>query len=135
MNNTNTEITMNTTTTTNNTGFSMFSELPTTEYLYSHDSRLRDSKNVISSAHFTKVIHAMPISDFQQARLAALCVAYNALTHEQQVAQNEAHLSAEDDFAVFTNADGYTIVQHDPTYTTFMILGFEAVEMTTRTML
>ena len=126
---------MNTSTTTNNTGFSMFSQLPTTEYLYARNPDLRESKNVISLSHFIKVIRAMPISDFQQARLAALCVAYNALTGEQQRAQNEAHLSAEDDFAIFTNKDGHCIIQHDPTYTEFKVLGFEAVEMTKRTML
>ena len=125
---------MNTFTTTN-TGFSMFSKLPTTEFLYASDSSLRDSKNVISLTHFTKVIRAMPISDHQQARLAALCVAYNALTGEQQRAQNEAHLSAEDDFAVFTDKHGICIIQHDPTYTTFKILGYDGVEMIQRTML
>ena len=113
----------------------MFSQLPTTEYLYARNPDLRESKNVISLSHFIKVIRAMPISDFQQARLAALCVAYNALTGEQQRAQNEAHLSAEDDFAIFTNKDGHCIIQHDPTYTEFKVLGFEAVEMTKRTML
>jgi len=125
---------MNTSTATN-TGFSMFSKLPTTEYLYACDSSLRDSKNVISLTHFTKVIQAMPISDYQQARLAALCVAYNALTGEQQRAQNDAHLSAEDDFAVFTDKHGICIIQHDPTYTTFKILGYDGVEMIQRTML
>ena len=113
----------------------MFSKLPTTEYLYSRDSSLRDSKNTISLTHFTKVMRAMPISDYQQARLVALCVEYNALTGEQQRAQNEAHLSAEDDFAIFTDKDGICIIQHDPTYTTFKVLGFESVEMTSRTML
>ena len=113
----------------------MFSKLPTTEFLYASDSSLRDSKNVISLTHFTKVIQAMPISDHQQARLAALCVAYNVLTGEQQRAQNEAHLSAEDDFAVFTDKHGICIIQHDPTYTTFKILGYDGVEMIQRTML
>ena len=109
--------------------------LPTTEYLYARDSSLRDSKNVISLAHFSKVYLALPISDFQHERLAALCMEYNALTGDQQRAQNEAHLSAEDDFAIFTDADGYCIIQHDPTYTTFKVLGYESVEMTTRRML
>ena len=113
----------------------MFSKLPTTEFLYASDSSLRDSKNVISLTHFTKVIRAMPISDHQQARLAALCVAYNALTGDQQRAQNDAHLSAEDDFAVFTDKHGICIIQHDPTYTTFKILGYDGVEMIQRTML
>ena len=113
----------------------MFSQLPTTEYLYARNPDLRESKNTISLTHFTKVFMALPISDFQHARLAALCVAYNALTGEQQRAQNEAHLSAEDDFAIFTNKDGHCIIQHDPTYTEFKILGFESVEMTKRTML
>ena len=113
----------------------MSSQLPTTEYLYARNPDLRDSKNTISNAHFAKVFMALPISDFQHERLLALCVAYNALTGEQQRAQNEAHLSAEDDFAVFTDKDGYCIIQHDPTYTTFKVLGFESVEMTKRTML
>ena len=124
-----------TTSNTNNTGFSMFSQLPTTEYLYARNPDLRESKNTISLTHFTKVFMALPISDFQHARLAALCVAYNALTGEQQRAQNEAHLSAEDDFAIFTNKDGHCIIQHDPTYTEFKVLGFEAVQMITRRML
>ena len=113
----------------------MFSQLPTTEYLYARNPDLRESKNTISLTHFTKVFMALPISDFQHARLAALCVAYNALTGEQQRAQNEAHLSAEDDFAIFTNKDGHCIIQHDPTYTEFKVLGFEAVQMITRRML
>ena len=128
------ELHMNNTTTTN-TGFSMFSKLPTTEYLYARNPALRDSKNVISLAHFAKVYMALPVSDFQHQRLMALCHEYNTLTREQQVAQNEPHLSAEDDFAVFTDKDGYCIIQHDPTYTTFKVLGFESVEMTKRTML
>lgn len=111
------------------------SSLPTTEYLYSRDGYLRDYKNVISLAHFAKIMQAMPISDFQQERLVAMCAEYNTLTYEQQRAQDEALLTAEDDFAVFTDGDGYTIIQHDPTYTTFKILGYESVEMTTRTML
>lgn len=78
---------------------------------------------------------ALPVSDFQHQRLMALCMEYNNLTREQQVAQNEAHLSAEDDFAIFTDQDGYTIIQHDPTYTTFKLKGFESVEMTMRRML
>ena len=113
----------------------MFSQLPTTEYLYARNPDVRESKNTISLTHFIKVIRAMPISDFQQERLAALCVAYNTLTGEQQRAQNEAHLSAEDDFAIFTNKDGHCIIQHDPTYTEFKVLGFEAVQMISRTML
>ena len=113
----------------------MFSQLPTTEYLYTKESTLRDSKNVISLTHFTKITSAMDVSAFQQERLVALCEAYNALTHEQQVAQNEAHLSAEDDFAVFTDSNGYCIIQHDPTYITFKLLGYDGVEMTKRTML
>ena len=58
-----------------------------------------------------------------ESPLALLCVGYNALTGEQQRAQNEAHLSAEDDFAVFTDQDGYCIVQHDPTYTDIQDFG------------
>ena len=126
---------MNTSRNNNNEVTMDISSLPTTEYLYARNPDLRDSKNTISNAHFTKVFMALPISDFQHKRLLALCVAYNALTGEQQRAQNEAHLSAEDDFAVFTDKDGYCIIQHDPTYTTFKVLGFESVEMTTRTML
>ena len=113
----------------------MFSQLPTTEYLYARESSLRDSKNTISLTHFQKIVSSMVLSDFQQNRLACLCVAYNALTGEQQRAQNEAHLSAEDDFAVFTDKHGICIIQHDPTYTTFKVLGFDGVEMTKRTML
>jgi hypothetical protein len=126
---------MNTSTTTNNTGFSMFSSLPTTEYLYARNPDLRESKNIISLTHFLKIVGAMHPSHIQETRLVALCVAYNALTGEQQRAQNEAHLSAEDDYAVFTDEDGICIIQHDPTYTTFKVLGFDGVEMTTRTML
>ena len=126
---------MNTTTTTNNTGFSMFSQLPTTEYLYARNPDLRDSKNTISLTHFLKVVGEMHPSYVQEQRLIALCVAYNALTGEQQRAQNEAHLSAEDDYAVFTDKDGICVIQHDPTYTTFKVLGFESVEMIKRTML
>ena len=111
------------------------SSLPTTEYLYARNPNLRDSKNTISLTHFLKVVGAMHPSYVQEQRLAALCAEYNALTREQQVAQNEAHLSAEDDFAIFTDTDGYCIVQHDPTYTEFKLLGFESVEMTKRTML
>jgi len=91
--------------------------------------------NTITDTHFLKVVKAMQPSQFQQERLVALCVEYNALTHEQQVAQNEAHLSAEDDFAVFTDEHGIAIIQHDPTYTTFKALGYDGVEMITRTML
>ena len=126
---------MNTTTTTNNTGFSMFSQLPTTEYLYARNPDLRDSKNTISLTHYQKIVSSMVLSEFQQNRLACLCVAYNALTGEQQRAQNEAHLSAEDDFAIFTDQDGYCIIQHDPTYNEFKVLGFESVQHTIRYML
>ena len=113
----------------------MFSQLPTTEYLYARNSALRDSKNTISLTHFTKIMQAFPVSQYQQTRLVALCVAYNALTGEQQRVQKEAHLSAEDDFAVFTDKHGICIIQHDPTYTTFKVLGFDGVEMISRTML
>ena len=113
----------------------MFSSLPTTDYLYARDGYLRDYKNVISLTHFLKVVGAMHPTHEQETRLVAMCAEYNALTREQQVAQNEAYLSAEDDFAVFTDENGYTIIQHDPTYTTFKILGYEGVEMTKRTML
>ena len=54
---------------------------------------------------------------------------YNALTREQQVAQDEAHLSAEDDFAIFTDENGFTIIQHEPTFTKFKLMGYENVEM------
>ncbi len=124
-----------TTSNTNNENTMNAALLPTTEYLYARNPDLRESKNVISLTHFTKVYMSMPISDFQHQRLAALCIAYNALTGEQQRAQNEAHLSAEDDFAIFTDKYGYCIIQHDPTYTEFKILGFESVEMIKRTML
>ena len=133
--NTNNETTMNTSTTTNNQGSSMFSSLPTTDFLYTLDSSLIGQKNIISNAHFVKVYLALPVSDFQHQRLMALCMEYNALTGDQQRAQNEAHLSAEDDFAIFTDEHGYTIIQHDPTFTTFKLKGFESVEMTTRRML
>ena len=123
------------TTTTTNNGFPMFSQLPTTETLYADNTGLRDSKNTISLTHFSKIMQVFPVSELQQARLVALCVAYNALTHEQQVAQDEAHLSAEDDFAVFTDEHGICIIQHDPTYTTFKVLGFDGVEMIQRHML
>ena len=124
-----------TTSNTNNETTMDISSLPTTEYLYARNSSLRDSKNTISLTHFVKIIQAFPVSEFQQSRLAMLCTAYNALTREQQVAQNEAHLSAEDDFAVFTDKDGYCIIQHDPTYTEFKVLGFDGVQMISRTML
>ena len=126
---------MNTSTTTNNETTMDISLLPTTEYLYARNPDLRESKNTISLTHFLKVVGAMHPSHFQESRLVALCVSYNELTGEQQRAQNEAHLSAEDDFAIFTNKDGHCIIQHDPTYTEFKVLGFEAVEMTKRTML
>ena len=125
------------TTSNTNNETTMNPSLPTTEYLYAQESSssLYPPKFRISNAHFAKVYMAMPISDFQHERLLALCIEYNALTGDQQRAQNEAHLSAEDDFAIFTDQDGYTIIQHDPTYTTFKLLGFESVEMTKRTML
>lgn len=126
---------MNTSTNNNNEVTMDISSLPTTEYLYARNPDLRDSKNTISLTHFLKVVGAMHPSYVQEQRLVTLCVAYNALTGEQQRAQNEAHLSAEDDFAVYTDKDGYCIIQHDPTYTTFKVLGFESVEMTKRTML
>jgi hypothetical protein len=124
-----------TTSNTNNETTMDISLLPTTEYLYARNPDLRESKNTISLTHFLKVVGALHPSYFQESRLVALCVAYNALTGEQQRAQNEAHLSAEDDFAIFTNKDGHCIIQHDPTYTEFKILGFESVEMTKRSML
>jgi hypothetical protein len=124
-----------TTSNTNNENTMKYSTLPTTDYLYARNPDLRESKNIISNAHFVKVYMALPVSDFQHQRLMALCMEYNNLTGEQQRAQNEAHLSAEDDFAIFTNKDGHCIIQHDPTYTEFKILGFESVEMTKRTML
>ena len=46
-------------TTTNNTGFSMFSQLPTTEYLYSLSIEKVGFKNVISLTHFLKVVGEM----------------------------------------------------------------------------
>lgn len=124
-----------TTSNTNNETTMKYSTLPTTDFLYTLDSSLIGHKNIISNAHFVKVYMALPVSDFQHQRLMALCMEYNNLTREQQVAQNEAHLSAEDDFAIFTDQDGYTIIQHDPTYTTFKLKGFESVEMTMRRML
>ena len=125
-----------TTSNTNNNEVTMdISLLPTTEYLYARNPDLRDSKNTISLTHFMKIMQAFPVKPFQQERLVGLCVAYNALTGEQQRAQKEAHLSAEDDFAVFTDKHGICIIQHDPTYTTFKVLGFDGVEMTKRTML
>ena len=127
-----------TTSNTNNETTMKYSTLPTTDYLYSQqssESLFPTTKFIISNAHFVKVYMALPVSDFQHERLMALCMEYNALTGDQQRAQNEAHLSAEDDFAIFTDQDGYTIIQHDPTYTTFKLLGFESVEMTTRRML
>lgn len=127
--------TSNATTSNTNNETIMNQSLPSTEYLYARNPDLRDSKNTISLTHFLKVVGAMHPSYFQESRLVALCVAYNALTGEQQRAQNEAHLSAEDDFAIFTDKDGYCIIQHDPTYTEFKVLGFESVEMTTRRML
>lgn len=126
------------TTSNTNNETTMNPSLPSTETLYaqqSSESLFPTTKFTISNAHFVKVYLALPVSDFQQERLMSLCVAYNALTGEQQYAQNEAHLSAEDDFAIFTDEHGYTIIQHDPTYTTFKLLGVESVEMTTRTML
>ena len=123
---------------TNNETTMKHSILPTIEYLYaqqSSESLFPTTKFSISNAHFAKVYMAMPMSDFQHERLLSLCIEYNALTGDQQRAQNEAHLSAEDDFAIFTDEHGYTIIQHDPTYTTFKLLGVEGVEMTTRRML
>jgi hypothetical protein len=115
----------------------MFSSLPTTDYLYTRQSQgsLYPRKFIISNAHFVKVYMALPVSDFQHERLMALCMEYNALTGDQQRAQNEAHLSAEDDFAIFTDEHGHTIIQHEPTFSTFKLKGFESVEMTTRRML
>lgn len=124
-----------TTSNTNNENTMEYSTLPTTEYLYACNPDPRDIKNTISLTHYQKMVSSMVLSTFQQNRLACLCVAYNALTGEQQRAQNEPHLSAEDDFAVFTDQDGYCIVQHDPTYTEFKILSFEAVQQTIRHML
>jgi hypothetical protein len=126
-----------TTSNTNNETTMKYSTLPTTDYLYARQSQssLYPRKFIISNAHFVKVYMALPVSDFQHQRLMALCMEYNALTGDQQRAQNEAHLSAEDDFAIFTDEHGHTIIQHDPTYTTFKLLGFESVEMTTRRML
>ena len=126
-----------TTSNTKNETTMKYSTLPTTEYLYSQQSQssLRSPKFIISNAHFVKVYMAMPIRDFQHQRLMDLCMEYNALTGDQQRAQNEAHLSAEDDFAIFTDQDGYTIIQHEPTFTTFKLKGFESVQMITRKML
>ena len=126
---------MTTSNTNNNETTMNISSLPTTEYLYSLSFDKVGFKNTISLTHYQKMVSSMVLSTFQQNRLALLCVEYNALTGEQQRAQNEPHLSAEDDFAVFTDQDGYCIVQHDPTYTEFKILGFEAVQQTIRHML
>ena len=122
---------------TNNETTMKYSTLPTTDYLYTRQSQgsLYPRKFIISNAHFVKVYLALPVSDFQHQRLLALCVAYNALTGDQQRAQNEAHLSAEDDFAIFTDQDGVTIIQHEPSFTTFKLKAFESVEMIKRTML
>ena len=126
-----------TTSNTNNETTMKYSTLPTTDYLYARQSQgsLYPRKFIISNAQFAKVYMALPVSDFQQERLLALCTEYNALTGDQQRAQNEAHLSAEDDFAIFTDQDGHTIIQHEPTFTTFKLKGFDSVEMTTRRML
>jgi len=113
----------------------MSSQLPTTDSLYLNNTGLQDTKNAISLAHYQKIVSSMVISAFQQERLATMCVAYNALTREQQVAQNEAHLSAEDDFAVFTDEHGYTIVQHEPSISSFKILGYDGVRMSIHYML
>ena len=113
----------------------MISSLPTAEYLYARDPSIRDSKNTISYTQFDKIVRTMESSAFQQLRLIELCEMYNALTREQQVAQDEPHLSAEDDFAIFTDQNGFTIIQHDPTYTTFKLLRVEGVQMITRKML
>ena len=126
-----------TTSNTNNETTMKYSTLPTTDYLYARQSQgsLYPRKFIISNAQFAKVYMALPVSDFQHQRLMALCMEYNALTGDQQRAQNEAHLSAEDDFAIFTDQDGYTIIQHEPSFTTFKLKGFESVEMIKRTML
>ena len=124
-----------TTSNTNNETTMKYSTLPTTEYLCTPYTLRIPSKNVITHEQFSKVYMALSVSDFQHERLLMLCMEYNALTREQQVAQDEAHLSAEDDFAIFTDEHGYTIIQHDPTYTTFKLLGVEGVQMTTRRML
>jgi len=126
-----------TTSNTNNETTMKYSTLPTTEYLSAQESSssLYPPKFRISNAHFVKIMRVFPVKPSQQERLGALCTEYNALTGDQQRAQNEAHLSAEDDFAIFTDEHGYTIIQHDPTYTTFKLLGIEGVEMTTRTIL
>ena len=124
-----------TTSNTNNETTMKYSTLPTTEYLCTPYTLRIPSKNVITHEQFSKVYMALSVSDFQHERLLMLCMEYNALTREQQVAQDEAHLSAEDDFAIFTDEHGHTIIQHEPTFTTFKLLGFEGVQMTTRTML
>ena len=126
-----------TTSNTNNETTMKYSTLPTTDYLYARQSQgsLYPRKFIISNAQFAKVYMALPVSDFQQERLLALCTEYNALTGDQQRAQNEAHLSAEDDFAIFTDEHGHTIIQHEPTFTTFKLKGFDSVEMITRRML
>lgn len=126
------------TTSNTNNETTMNPSLPSTESLYaqqSSESLFPTTKFRISNAHFVKIMQAFPVRPFQQERLGALCIEYNALTGDQQRAQNEAHLHAEDDFAIFTDEHGYTIIQHDPTYTTFKLLGVDVVLMTTRRML
>ena len=113
----------------------MSSQLPTAECLNARNSSLRDFKNVISLAHYQKIVSSMVISAFQQERLAAMCVAYNALSREQQREQNVALLHAEDDFAVFTDENGYTIIQHEPSISSFKVLGYDGVRMSIHYML
>jgi len=105
------------------------SSLPTAEYLYARNPALRDSKNTISYTQFDKIVRSIEPSAYQQLRLIELCEMYNALTREQQVAQDEPHLSAEDDFAIFTDQNGFTIIQHEPTFIKFKLMGYESVEM------
>tara|TARA_R100000388_G_C7211934_1_gene144121 strand:+ start:589 stop:972 length:384 start_codon:yes stop_codon:yes gene_type:complete len=117
----------------------IFSSLPTPQQI---DSKYRQAEilnlkgtnvslpkvgRIITSVHFDKIVRDIGPSDFQTAQLERICMEFNDLTVEQQDDRDEAHLSADEDFAVFVNEHEHVIIQHEPTYTRYRVIGLETL--------
>ena len=90
--------------------------------------------NTITDTHYHKIVRDIQPSEFMQEQLMQACMDFNALTGEQQAQRTVAHLAADEDFCIFVE-DGYAVVQHEPTYTKYRILGYDALQKFTVTYL
>jgi hypothetical protein len=88
----------------------------------------------ITDAHFNKVVLDLQPSESMREQLMQACMDFNALTGAQQADRTEAHLAAHEDFCIFVE-DGYAIIQHEPTFTQYRVLGYDALQKFTVTYL